>query len=162
MTKVAMITGAGSGVGRAVAQGLDAAGYATVLVGRKQAALEETAAGLSNKTLVAPADVGDPQAVKAVFARIAQTFGRLDVLFNNAGMGTPAIPIEDRGADEVLHVRGEAADGATAELALAPAGTRAANPAFDLTPAALITGIVTERGIARPGELARLYPEQAR
>jgi len=73
-----------------------------------------------------------------------------------------AIPIEDRGADEVLHVRGETADGATAELALAPAGTRAANPAFDLTPAALITGIVTERGIARPGELARLYPEQVR
>ena len=73
-----------------------------------------------------------------------------------------AIPIEDRGADEVLHVRGEASDGATAELALAPAGTRAANPAFDLTPAALITGIVTERGIARPGELARLYPEQVR
>ena len=73
-----------------------------------------------------------------------------------------AIPIEDRGADEVLHVRGETADGATAGLALAPAGTRAANPAFDLTPAALITGIVTERGIARPGELARLYPEQAR
>ena len=73
-----------------------------------------------------------------------------------------AIPIEDRGADEVLHVRGEAADGATAELALAPAGTRAANPAFDITPAALITGIVTERGIARPGELARLYPEHAR
>ena len=73
-----------------------------------------------------------------------------------------AIPIEDRGADEVLHVRGAAADGTIAELALAPAGTRAANPAFDLTPAALITGIVTERGIARPGELARLYPEQAR
>jgi len=95
MTKIAMITGAGSGVGRAVAQGLDAAGYATVLVGRKQAALEETAAGLSNQTLVAPADVGDPQAVKAVFSRIAQTFGRLDILFNNAGMGTPAIPIED-------------------------------------------------------------------
>ncbi|MCK2096340.1 S-methyl-5-thioribose-1-phosphate isomerase [Thauera aromatica] len=73
-----------------------------------------------------------------------------------------AIPIEDRGADEVCRIRGLAADATIAELSLAPPATRAANPAFDVTPAALIAGIVTERGIAAPGHLAALYPEQAR
>ncbi|MBV2263798.1 MAG: S-methyl-5-thioribose-1-phosphate isomerase, partial [Thauera sp.] len=103
--------------------------------------------------------------LKALAARVAEVPFHIAAPHSTldfACADSAAIPIEDRGADEVLHVRGEAADGATAELALAPAGTRAANPAFDLTPAALITGIVTERGIARPGELARLYPEQAR
>jgi NAD(P)-dependent dehydrogenase (short-subunit alcohol dehydrogenase family) len=95
MTKIAMITGAGSGVGRAVAKGLAEAGWSTVLVGRKREALEETAAGLKGDHLVTPADVGDPDAVKAVFAQIKDRFGRLDMLFNNAGMGTPAIPIEE-------------------------------------------------------------------
>ena len=73
-----------------------------------------------------------------------------------------AIPIEDRGADEVCVLRGLADDGALAEVRLAPAGTRAANPAFDITPAALISGIITERGITAAGELATLYPEAAR
>jgi methylthioribose-1-phosphate isomerase len=73
-----------------------------------------------------------------------------------------AIPIEDRGADEVCVLRGLADDGALAEVRLAPAGTRAANPAFDITPAALISGIITERGIAAAGGLATLYPEAAR
>jgi NAD(P)-dependent dehydrogenase (short-subunit alcohol dehydrogenase family) len=95
MNKIAMITGAGSGVGRAVAKALSAAGWRTVLVGRKRAALDETAAMLAGESLVAPADVGDPDAVKAVFAQIREKFGRLDLLFNNAGMGTPAMPIED-------------------------------------------------------------------
>ena len=95
MTKIAMITGAGSGVGRAVALGLAQAGWATALVGRKREALEETAAQIKGDTLVAPADVGDPDAVKAVFAQIKDKFGRLDMLFNNAGMGTPAVPIEE-------------------------------------------------------------------
>jgi NAD(P)-dependent dehydrogenase (short-subunit alcohol dehydrogenase family) len=95
MTKIAMITGAGSGVGRAVAKGLAEAGWSTALVGRKREALEETAAALKGTHLVAPADVGDPDAVKAVFAQIKDKFGRLDMLFNNAGMGAPAIPIED-------------------------------------------------------------------
>jgi NAD(P)-dependent dehydrogenase (short-subunit alcohol dehydrogenase family) len=95
MTKIAMITGAGSGVGRAVAKGLAEAGWSTALVGRKREALEETAAALKGDHLVAPADVGDPDAVKAVFAQIKDKFGRLDMLFNNAGMGTPAVPIED-------------------------------------------------------------------
>lgn len=95
MTKIAMITGAGSGVGRAVAQGLSAAGFGVVLVGRRQAALEETRAQLSGEALVAPADIGDPAQVESVFAQTRERFGRLDLLFNNAGMGTPAVPIED-------------------------------------------------------------------
>jgi NAD(P)-dependent dehydrogenase (short-subunit alcohol dehydrogenase family) len=95
MTKIAMITGAGSGVGRAVAKALSAAGWSVVLVGRKRAALEETAGMLAGESLVTPADVGAPEAVKAVFAQTKEKFGRLDMLFNNAGMGTPAMPIED-------------------------------------------------------------------
>jgi len=95
MTKIAMITGAGSGVGRAVAQALANQDWRLALVGRKREALEETAKGLSGDHLIAPADVGDPAAVKGVFAQIKDKFGRLDMLFNNAGMGTPAIPVED-------------------------------------------------------------------
>ena len=95
MTKIAMITGAGSGVGRAVAQALAEQGWQLALVGRKRETLEETAGGLKGSHLVVPADVGDPAAVKGIFAQIKDKFGRLDMLFNNAGIGTPAIPIED-------------------------------------------------------------------
>ncbi len=95
MTKIAMITGAGSGVGRAVARALAEAGWSLALVGRKREALEETAAGLKGDHLIAPADVGDPDQVKAVFAQIKDKYERLDMLFNNAGMGMPAIPIEE-------------------------------------------------------------------
>ncbi|HEY8254073.1 MAG TPA: SDR family oxidoreductase, partial [Rhizomicrobium sp.] len=95
MNKTAMITGAGSGVGRAVAKALAPQGWSLVLVGRKQETLDETAHGLAGNHLVAPADVGDPAQVKAVFARLKDKFGRLDMLFNNAGMGTPAIPMEE-------------------------------------------------------------------
>ena len=95
MNKIAMITGAGSGVGRAVARALAEQGWQLALVGRKRETLEETAKALKGDHLVVPADVGDPAAVKAVFAQIKDKFGRLDMLFNNAGMGTPAIPIED-------------------------------------------------------------------
>ena len=95
MKKIAMITGAGSGVGRAVAQALAQAGWSLALVGRKRETLEETAQSLAGSHLVIPADVGDPTAVKAIFAQIKDRFGRLDMLFNNAGIGTPAIPIED-------------------------------------------------------------------
>jgi len=95
--KVALITGAGSGIGRAVALGLLADGYAVALVGRRKAALEETAqlAGSAARSLVAPADVSQPEAVRTVFATVKDTFGRLDLLFNNAGMSAPGVPLED-------------------------------------------------------------------
>jgi len=95
MTKIAMITGAGSGVGRAVAQALARSGWQLALVGRKRETLEETAQSLEGGHLLAPGDVGHPAAVKGIFAKIKDRFGRLDMLFNNAGIGTPAIPIEE-------------------------------------------------------------------
>ena len=73
-----------------------------------------------------------------------------------------AIPIEDRGADELCRIRGSDEAGEIASLRLAPADSRVANPAFDVTPAALISAIVTERGITAPAGLGRLYPEQNR
>jgi NAD(P)-dependent dehydrogenase (short-subunit alcohol dehydrogenase family) len=97
-SKIAIVTGAGSGIGRAVALGLQSAGYAVVLAGRRQAALEETA-GLAvaggGQTLVAPCDVTQADAVSTLFARTRERFGRLDLLFNNAGMGAPAVAFED-------------------------------------------------------------------
>jgi len=94
--KVAIVTGAGSGVGRAVALALLGQGYAVALAGRRKAALEETASQASRgRSLVVPTDVTDPASVKALFAKTKEAFGRLDVLFNNAGTGAPAIPMED-------------------------------------------------------------------
>jgi NAD(P)-dependent dehydrogenase (short-subunit alcohol dehydrogenase family) len=96
--KVAVVTGAGTGVGKAVSIALMREGYAAVLAGRRQDKLEETARegqAVGAKTLVVPTDVSDPAAVKALFARTKDTFGRLDVLFNNAGIGAPAVPLED-------------------------------------------------------------------
>ena len=93
--KVAIVTGAGSGVGRAVAQHFMAAGYATVLSGRRREALEESLAQGQGKGLVVPADVGDPEQVKALFDAAIDAFGRVDVVFNNAGRGSPAVPIEE-------------------------------------------------------------------
>ena len=85
--KVALVTGAGSGIGRHSALALAEAGYAVALAGRRQDALEETAAqaGADARMLPVSTDVGDPQAVDALFAQVADNFGRLDVLFNNAG-----------------------------------------------------------------------------
>ena len=95
--KVALVTGAGSGIGRHSALALAEAGYAVALAGRRQDALEETAAlaGADARMLPVPTDVGDPQAVDALFAQVAEHFGRLDVLFNNAGGGAPTVPLED-------------------------------------------------------------------
>jgi len=96
--KVALVTGAGSGVGRASAVALMQAGYSVVLAGRRKDALEETAALGTNsgaKVLAVPTDVGDPASVRALFAKTKATFGRLDLLFNNAGTGAPAIPMEE-------------------------------------------------------------------
>jgi NAD(P)-dependent dehydrogenase (short-subunit alcohol dehydrogenase family) len=95
---VALVTGAGSGVGRAAALGLHEAGYAVVLAGRRAEELNKTAAMASAggpAMLPVPADVTQPAAVKALFEQIAKAYGRIDVLFNNAGRGTPAIPMED-------------------------------------------------------------------
>jgi NAD(P)-dependent dehydrogenase (short-subunit alcohol dehydrogenase family) len=96
--KVALITGAGSGVGKAVALGLARAGYSIVLTGRRPeplaaAAKEVEATGA--KALAVPADVGDRVSVANVFASAKRAFGRLDLLFNNAGIGAPGVPLED-------------------------------------------------------------------
>ena len=95
--KVAVVTGAGSGIGRAVALALHGAGYSIVLAGRRLERLEETAAlaGDGARMLPVAADVGQPEQVKALFARVRDAFGRVDVLFNNAGANAPGIPIEE-------------------------------------------------------------------
>jgi NAD(P)-dependent dehydrogenase (short-subunit alcohol dehydrogenase family) len=93
--KIALVTGAGTGVGRAVSLALLREGYAVVLAGRRKEKLEEVAREANGPTLVAPADVSDPASIKALFAKTKETHGRLDLLFNNAGIGAPAMPIED-------------------------------------------------------------------
>lgn len=95
MTKSAVVTGAGSGIGRAVACGLVREGYAVALAGRRVEALEETASEAGGETLVVPTDVTDASAVSRLFAETRDRFGRLDLLFNNAGRGNPAVPLED-------------------------------------------------------------------
>ena len=96
MQKVVLVTGAGSGIGRAVALAFAAENCAVVLAGRRAEALAETASLAPEKTLLAvPTNVADPAAVAALFARVSQEFGRLDVLFNNAGTGAPPLPLED-------------------------------------------------------------------
>jgi NAD(P)-dependent dehydrogenase (short-subunit alcohol dehydrogenase family) len=98
MTKVALVTGAGSGIGRAVSLALQSAGYSVVLAGRRAGELEQTAA-LANASgesmMCVPTDVSSPESVRALFAKIKDAFSRLDVLFNNAGTNAPGIPIED-------------------------------------------------------------------
>ncbi len=96
--KVALITGAGSGVGRAAALALFKSGHGIVVVGRRAAELQktlETAGANDSNGLAVPTDVGQPEQVKALFAKVKAKFGRLDVLFNNAGMGAPPVPMED-------------------------------------------------------------------
>jgi NAD(P)-dependent dehydrogenase (short-subunit alcohol dehydrogenase family) len=92
-----MVTGAGSGIGRAVALALGQAGYLVVLAGRREAELQRTRdlAGGDAFALVVPSDISHPEAVSHLFEAAKERFGRLDVLFNNAGMGAPAVPIEE-------------------------------------------------------------------
>ncbi|HEX4164020.1 MAG TPA: SDR family oxidoreductase [Bryobacteraceae bacterium] len=95
--KTALVTGAGSGIGRAVALALQAAGYHLALAGRRPAQLEETAAAAlpsAGKLLILPTDVSQPEEVVSLFTRVKQEFGRLDLLFNNAGTSAPPIPME--------------------------------------------------------------------
>jgi NAD(P)-dependent dehydrogenase (short-subunit alcohol dehydrogenase family) len=97
-TKIALVTGAGTGIGRAVALALMRDGYAVTLAGRRLDKLDETAAAgkvIGGRSLAVATDVSDPASVKAVFAKTKEAFGRLDVLFNNAGIGAPAMPLED-------------------------------------------------------------------
>src|SRR6201984_2861958 len=96
--KVAVVTGAGSGIGRASALALLEAGFAVVLAGRRREMLEETASLAKlppARGLVVPTDVRDPASVTAVFDTVKQTYGRIDLLFNNAGTSTRGIPFED-------------------------------------------------------------------
>ncbi|HEY2523829.1 MAG TPA: SDR family oxidoreductase [Candidatus Binataceae bacterium] len=96
--KIAIVTGAGTGIGKQAALALLKEGYSVVLAGRRREKLEATAAenaAAGSRALVVPADVGDPASVKALFAKTREIFGRLDLLFNNAGVGAPGIPLED-------------------------------------------------------------------
>jgi NAD(P)-dependent dehydrogenase (short-subunit alcohol dehydrogenase family) len=96
--RIAIVTGAGSGIGRAVSLALNADGYAVVLAGRRAEELERTAEQSTRpdaRMLVVPTDVSKPEPVKALFQKAVETFGRLDLLFNNAGTGAPAVPMED-------------------------------------------------------------------
>jgi NAD(P)-dependent dehydrogenase (short-subunit alcohol dehydrogenase family) len=95
--KVAIVTGAGSGIGKASALALLREGYAVALAGRRKDMLEAVAreAKPGARTLVVPTDVADPASIRALFAKTQEAFGRLDLLFNNAGIGAPAVPLED-------------------------------------------------------------------
>jgi NAD(P)-dependent dehydrogenase (short-subunit alcohol dehydrogenase family) len=94
--KIAVVTGAGTGVGRAASLALMNAGFTVVLTGRRLDKLEETQKlGGSGKSLPVPADMTDPGSIAALFAKVMEVYGRLDVLFNNAGMGAPPVPFED-------------------------------------------------------------------
>src|ERR1700760_855596 len=96
--RIAVITGAGSGIGRATALALCSDGFSVVLAGRRREMLEETAA-LANepppRMLVVPTDVADPGSIPSLFETVKTTYGRIDLLFNNAGISTRIIPIED-------------------------------------------------------------------
>src|SRR5437763_11247132 len=98
MTKVALVTGGGTGIGRSVALALAGEGYSVVVAGRRREPLEATAvegSKLGARMLSVPTDVGDPSSVRALFAQTVEVFGRLDLLFNNAGSGAPSVPLED-------------------------------------------------------------------
>jgi NAD(P)-dependent dehydrogenase (short-subunit alcohol dehydrogenase family) len=93
--KIAAITGAGSGVGKAAALALSRGGFVVVLAGRRADKLEAVAKEAEGTSLVVPTDVSEPASIHALFAKIKNDFGRLDLLFNNAGVGARAMPLEE-------------------------------------------------------------------
>ena len=96
--RVAIVTGAGSGIGRAAAHALLRDGYCVTLAGRRSEQLHKTATDAAvdpSLTLIVPTDVTQPESIKTLFSRTTERFGRLDLLFNNAGIGAPAVPLED-------------------------------------------------------------------
>src|SRR5271163_3482367 len=93
--KIALVTGAGSGVGRSAALALAREGYAVVLAGRRADKLEAVATEANGTTLVVPTDVREPTAILALFAKAQEAFGRLDLLFNNAGVSMRGMPLEE-------------------------------------------------------------------
>jgi NAD(P)-dependent dehydrogenase (short-subunit alcohol dehydrogenase family) len=101
--KIAMVTGAGSGIGKASAMALAKAGYKVVITGRRKEVLDEVAAAIAaagGEAHAITADVGDPKSVEALFAATKQKYGRLDVIFNNAGINAPAVPLEELSFDD--------------------------------------------------------------
>jgi NAD(P)-dependent dehydrogenase (short-subunit alcohol dehydrogenase family) len=105
--KVALVTGAGSGIGRAVALALQSAGYSVVLAGRRPGELERTVAASQPQgpqMLSVPTDIGKPDSVRSLFAQTKEVFGRLDVLFNNAGINAPGVPMEELSYDHWMAV----------------------------------------------------------
>ncbi len=102
MQKTILITGAGAGIGRATARAFRAAGWRVALIGRREAALRDTAEGAD--VLILPADVGDPGQVETAFARLAKAWGHLDVLFNNAGIAAKAAPLDEIPVEDWLAV----------------------------------------------------------
>ena len=99
--KIAVVTGAGTGVGRAASLALMNAGFTVVLAGRRLEKLEETQKlGGNGKSLPVPSDMTDPGSIAALFAKVMEVYGRLDVLFNNAGMGAPPVNFEDLGLEQ--------------------------------------------------------------
>jgi NAD(P)-dependent dehydrogenase (short-subunit alcohol dehydrogenase family) len=106
MLKVALVTGAGTGIGKSAALALLKDGYGVALVGRRKELLEKTAAdsNAKDRCLVVAADLAKPDEVKRVFQELKQKWDRLDVLFNNAGMGAPAMPMEDLSYEQWIQV----------------------------------------------------------
>ncbi|MDY0873768.1 SDR family oxidoreductase [Dongia rigui] len=105
--KTAIVTGAGTGVGKAIVKALLGQGFKVAMVGRRQEVLDAAAKELDatgSDTLVLPADIGDPAAVAGVFDQVKARWGRLDLLVNNAGIGAPAIPLEELSAEQWLGV----------------------------------------------------------
>jgi NAD(P)-dependent dehydrogenase (short-subunit alcohol dehydrogenase family) len=97
MSKIAIVTGAGTGIGRAAALALLKDGWHVALAGRRAEPLEAVAAesGAGPRAVAVPTDVADPQAVRALFDRVVQAFGRVDLLFNNAGVNAPGVPLDE-------------------------------------------------------------------